>query len=143
MPPGRNRRRRIEHIHEDYIKKVDAQAFNEALFIEIPDDAPSLREWINEKAIEAGWRNLEHAVASLDLPKQRLTAVNPGDRIHRIQKPEDLVRAAILLAKCSSTTYHPDGELIFSRARLTRKLRITDIKIETYYESSTPASTSH
>lgn len=137
MPGGRNRRRRIEPIHEDYLKRMDAQGFNEIIFIEVPESANSVREWLNEQAIKAGWRNLDDAVASIDLPTQYLTAVNPGNRVNPIRDPAAIVRAAMLLSKCSSTVYHPDSDHIFSKARLSRKLRITDIQNEIYYDTET------
>lgn len=125
-------RRRTEQVRASLSMQQGIARQVEILRLRIPPDAFDLEAWIADMARARGYADIDDAEQALGLPERRMLARTLPPDADR-NAGSDPLRTALLLARTGTGRYFPDGDRLFTRRRLERHLRLTDINTNAFY----------
>ena len=132
---------RIEKIRSVFLdSKTDVVATCQ-YEIHVPENLNDLEDWVLRLGKKIGLKNWQEIDNSIYLPKEKFIVVHSSSLFSRIDLERknidsipEVISNAILLSKCNSVFYLPDGPRIFSRIRLERIVRLIKIDNNKFYE---------
>lgn len=102
--------------------------------VSVPSHIINIEEWLLEIAQQLNWPDLEEAARHLTFPKERLLVLSADEKKQTDSlSPQDLLRNAVILSKCSGNFYNPDSAMILTRNRLNRCVELIKINLDNYY----------
>lgn len=104
--------------------------------IDLPESVNDIEAWLLDMAEKIGWQGWEDISCRIGIPSEKLLVINEPDneiQPHMTEK-ENIIRTALILSMCNNFFYLPEGPRIFTRSRLERKIKLTKINIENFYE---------
>ena len=131
---GPRSRVRSEAINETYLS-ANTAVHKGYYALDLPDDV-NVEAWLLSFADELGWKSWDEVINNIELPQVKLLVLDePGceaqiryyDNIH-------VLTTAIILSMCNPFCYLPESPRIFTRSRLQRKIKLTQITIKSFYE---------
>ncbi len=131
---GPRSRVRSEAINKSYLS--GKTAVHQGYYaLDLPADR-NLEEWLLSLAEELGWKTWDEVIKNIELPEVKLLVLDePGFESHiHYHDNIHLLQTAIILSMSNPFCYVPDSPRIFTRTRLARKIKLTEIKIKSFYE---------
>jgi len=126
-------RRRSEQVRSSICGVPRLVRQKHTLQIALPPLTDDLEEWLTDMARQRGFDSLDAAEKALALPTKRL--------IVRILTPtaddtgsDDPLRSALILARTGMGHYHPDGTRLLTRRRLERRIQLTELDTDAFYD---------
>lgn len=126
-------RRRSEQVRASLSMQQGIARQVEILKLQIPPDTEDLEAWVETLAHARGYADLDEAERALSLPPRRMLARTLPPEADR-NAGRDPLRTALVLARTGTGRYFPDGDRLFTRRRLERHLRLTDINTNAFYD---------
>ena len=132
---GPRSRVRSEAINKSYLSGKTA-VHKGYYALDLPPDIFNLEEWLLTLAEELGWTTWDEVIKNIELPAVKLLVLDePGFESHiHYHDNIHLLQTAIILSMSNPFCYVPESPRIFTRTRLARKIKLTEIKIKSFYE---------
>ena len=132
---GPRSRTKSLQITSSYTENPNLAEDNTALSLLVPQGQSDIENWLTKQAIKMGCKSLADAEKKLSLPGERMLVNQSGEGKPKGNlKAHDLIRTALILARCNDSFYLPGSPLIFTRNRLNRSIQLIRINIKNYYE---------
>lgn len=131
---GPRSRVRSEAINESYL--CANTAVHEGYYaLDLPADV-NVETWLLSFADELGWKSWDQVIENIALPQVKLLVFDePGYEAHiRCYDNIHVLTTAIILSMCNPFCYLPHSPRIFTRSRLERKIKLTQINLKSFYE---------
>lgn len=126
-------RRKSEKIRSSITRQSPLARQTLTLSVELPPGTDDLHAWLADMARQRGFKSLDEAEKALALPGKRLIAriLNPTTDGTESQ---DTLRNALILARTGMGHYHPGGTRLLTRRRLERRIQLTEIDTDAFYD---------
>jgi hypothetical protein len=116
-------------------KKSDAGMHHKIELCKLqPPSQNHLKDWIDSLVQQTGFENLDALLPLLELPSS-YCLVFEKDHIGAEPSSDllDILRTAVILSKCSTSSYDPNSPMIFTAKRLSRNLQLITINLDVFY----------
>jgi hypothetical protein len=125
---------REEKIHSSIFTNEKLIKSSFCFFLELPDHAQDPEKWVRDLTNLLGYQEPDDAFAALNPPSQRMLVFPNGQKSEVPQTETELLRSALILARCGINRYLPDGPAIYTKSRLSRSVRLIIINTDYWYE---------
>ena len=132
---GPRSRVRSESIKKNYLEESAVASVSGIISVPIPKNVNDLEWYYLNMAKELGWNSWQEAVRNLPMPEGKKIIIETDEVMHNATLNKyDILKNALVLAKCNQVNYQPDGEMIFTHKRLDRKVKLYNIQLNKFYE---------
>lgn len=132
---GPRSRVRSEAINESYLSA--STAVHKGYYaLDLPDELKNVEAWLLSFADELGWKSWDEVIKNIELPQVKLLVLDePGYQAHiNCYDNIHVLTTAIVLSMCNPFCYQPQSPRIFTRSRLQRKIKLTQINLKNFYD---------
>ena len=132
---GPRSRTKSLQITSSYTESPNLAEDSTSLSLLVPQGQSDIENWLTKQAKKMGCSSIAEAQKKLSLPGERMLVNQTGESKPKgnLKAPE-LIRTALILARCNDSFYLPGSPLIFTRNRLNRSIQLIRINIKNYYE---------
>jgi hypothetical protein len=141
---GPRSRVRSELVSSDLLKSTGTGSIVKFCFASVLPEVQDCYEWLDGLSRQAGYTGIRDADTKIPRPDRSccigpLMGIYPVNR--RLDSPdslEELIRDALILARCNTTGYYPDASPVFTRSRLDRYIELFTFNMERFYHGDEP-----
>lgn len=132
---GPRSRQRAEPIKRYFLAKKKALNDYGSFGIKIPEDIEDIEGWLLQIATQEGMQSWQEIIQKITLPNDKMMVIDLKDSsTPKIKSNLEILKDALILSRSNQFYYLPDGPHIFTKSRLTRRIRLININLKNYYE---------
>jgi hypothetical protein len=126
-------RKKSQNVYSDFLIDSQSGATQGIYYVDIPKQVTDVHVWLEHLAKNRGYLNLAAAIETIALPTERHIVYLDSNLKKTPLTPSEMLRAALILAKCNNVFYNPNIPPVLTRSRLERTLRLVSCNQNTFY----------
>ncbi len=122
-----------EKVTSDFLANTNAGMSLGQFALIIPPTVADLTAWMEQLMQHQGFTDWPSAIKALQLPTQQMPWFPATDCALKKYTPRKTLYTALVLAMCNQTMYNPHLPPVFTQNRLTRKIKLIQLKPSVFY----------